>query len=73
MIAKKRKLDPELLSMASTLHDPHAYNTGSYEEHAHKGTELAREILNELRRKLFVLLSTTMMINWPLTAQLMKL
>ena len=25
MIAKKRKLDPELLSMASTLHDPHAY------------------------------------------------
>ena len=49
MIAKKRKLDPELLSMAAMLHDLHAYKTGSYEDHAHKGAELAREILKELK------------------------
>ena len=48
MIAKKRGLDPELLSMAAMLHDLHAYKTGAYEDHAHKGAELAREILNRL-------------------------
>ena len=47
MIAKK--LDPELLSMAAMLHDLHAYKSGSYEDHAHKGAELAREILNRLK------------------------
>ena len=40
--------DPELASMAAMLHDMHAYKTGSYEDHAHKGAELAREILTEL-------------------------
>ena len=48
MIARKRHLDWELLSMAAMLHDLHAYKTGSYEDHAHKGAELARKILNEL-------------------------
>ncbi len=48
MIAKKRDLDPELLSMAAMLHDMHAYISGSYEDHAHKGAELAKEILNSL-------------------------
>ncbi len=48
MIAKKRGEDPELASMAAMLHDMHAYKTGSYEDHAHKGAELAREILTEL-------------------------
>ena len=49
MIAKKRGLDPELLSMAAMLHDLQAYKSGSYEDHAHKGAELAREILNRLK------------------------
>lgn len=48
MIAKKRGEDPELASMAAMLHDMHAYKTGSYEDHAHKGAELARAILGEL-------------------------
>ncbi|MBR1438048.1 MAG: HD domain-containing protein, partial [Synergistaceae bacterium] len=48
LIARKRHLDWELLSMAAMLHDLHAYKTGSYEDHAHKGAELAREILNKL-------------------------
>lgn len=48
MIAKKRGLDPEIASMAAMLHDLHAYKTGSYDDHAHKGAELAREILEEL-------------------------
>ena len=49
MIAKKRGLDPELISMAAMLHDLYAYRSGSYEDHAHKGAELAREILDRLK------------------------
>ena len=49
MIAKKRGLDPEIASMVAMLHDLHAYKTGSYDDHAHKGAELAREILGELK------------------------
>ena len=48
MIAKKRGLDPELAAMAAMLHDLHAYKTGSYDDHAHKGADLARQILGEL-------------------------
>ena len=48
MIAKKRGLDPEIASMAAMLHDLHAYKSGSYDDHAHKGADLAREILGEL-------------------------
>ena len=48
IIAKKRNLEPELLSMAAMLHDLYAYQSGSYENHAHKGAELAREILRNL-------------------------
>ena len=48
MIAKKRGLDPETASMAAMLHDLHAYKTGSYDDHAHKGAELARVILGQL-------------------------
>ncbi len=49
MIAKKRGLDPEIVAMAAMLHDLHAYRTGSYDDHAHKGADLAREILEELK------------------------
>ena len=48
MLAKKRGFDPEIAAMAGVLHDLHAYKTGSYDEHEHKGAELAREILEEL-------------------------
>lgn len=48
MIAKKRGLDPQTASMAAMLHDLYAYQSGSYEDHAHKGAVLAREILNTL-------------------------
>ena len=49
MIAKKRGLDPELAAMAAMLHDLHAYKTGSYDDHAHKGAALAGKILGELK------------------------
>lgn len=49
MIAKKRGMDPELSAMAAMLHDLYAYESGSYEDHAHKGAELARKILGELK------------------------
>ena len=48
MISKKRGLNPEIASIAAMLHDLHAYKTGSYDDHAHKGAELAREILEKL-------------------------
>ena len=48
MIAKKRGLDPEIASMAAMLHDLHAYKTGSYDDHAHLGADLARSILEGL-------------------------
>ncbi len=48
LIAEKRDLDSELLCMAAMLHDLHAYRSGSYDDHAHLGAELAREILGKL-------------------------
>ena len=48
MIANKRGLDPELAAMAAMMHDLAAYKSGSYDDHAHRGAELAREILAEL-------------------------
>ena len=50
IIAKKRGLDPELVSMATMLHDMAAYLSGSYDDHAHKGAVLAKEILGELNQ-----------------------
>lgn len=48
MIAKKRGMDPEIAAMAAMLHDLHAYRSGSYDDHAHKGAALARDILGRL-------------------------
>ncbi len=48
MIAKKRGLDPELAAMAAMLHDLYAYESASYDDHAHKGAELARKVLGKL-------------------------
>ncbi len=48
ILAKKRDMDPEIAAMAGMLHDLHAYKTGSYDDHAHKGADLAREILGKL-------------------------
>lgn len=48
LIAKKRGMDEELAAMAAMLHDLHAYLSGSYEDHAHLGADLARSILNGL-------------------------
>lgn len=48
MIAEKRNENTELACMSAMLHDMYAYESGSYEDHAHKGAQLAREILNNL-------------------------
>ena len=48
MIAKKRGMDPEIASMAAMLHDLYAYKSGSYDDHAHKGADYARKLLEEL-------------------------
>ena len=48
ILAKKRGLDAELAAMAGMLHDLHAYKSGSYDDHAHLGAELAKEVLEKL-------------------------
>ena len=48
ILAKKRGEDPELAAMAGLLHDMYAYKNGTYEDHAHRGADYAREILQEL-------------------------
>ena len=72
IIAQKRGLDAELLSMAAMLHDLHAYKTGSYDDHAHKGAELAREILGELglTNELFTITMTSWSWIVPWTRRL---
>ena len=65
ILAKKRGLDPELAAMAAMLHDMHAYKTGSYDDHAHKGADLAREILTELAwdgKRVFRVLSSPVIV-----------
>lgn len=47
LIAKKRGLDPEPAAIAAMLHDLYAYVSGTYDDHAHKGATLAREILEQ--------------------------
>ena len=48
MIAKKRGENPELAAMAGLLHDLYAYKSGSYDDHAHKGADYAKDVLTEL-------------------------
>ena len=48
MIAKKRGEDAELAAMAGLLHDLYAYKSGSYDDHAHRGAEYARKLLDKL-------------------------
>ena len=49
MISEKRGQNTELACMAAMLHDMYAYTAGSYEDHAHKGADLARTILGKLK------------------------
>ena len=49
IIAKKRGQNPELAAIAGLLHDLYAYNSGSYDDHAHRGADYAKEILDEMK------------------------
>lgn len=48
LLAEKRGLDSELAAMAGLLHDMAAYLSGSYDDHAHRGADYARSLLEEL-------------------------
>ncbi len=48
LLAQKRGENTELAGIAGLLHDLYAYESGSYEDHAHKGADLARDILGKL-------------------------
>ena len=48
MIAQKRKENVELAVVSGMLHDIYSYKTMDHRDHAHKGSVMAKEILNEL-------------------------
>lgn len=48
MIAMKRKENGELAAIAGMLHDIYSYSAMDTKDHAHKGSVMAREILNSL-------------------------
>ena len=48
LLAQKRGVNAELAGIAGLLHDLFAYESGSYEDHAHKGADLAREVLGKM-------------------------
>ena len=48
LLAEKRGLDSELAAMAGLLHDMAAYCSGSYDDHAHRGADYAKEVLNAM-------------------------
>ena len=48
MLAKKRGQSPELAAMAGLLHDLYAYKSGSYDDHARRGAEYARKLLEKM-------------------------
>ena len=48
LLAQKRGENAELAGIAGLMHDLYAYESGSYDDHAHKGADLAREILGKL-------------------------
>ncbi len=48
LLAKKRNENAELAAMAGLLHDMYAYTAGTYDDHAHKGAEYARNLLEKM-------------------------
>lgn len=48
LLAEKRGLDSELAAMADLLHDMAAYRSGSYDDHAHRGADYARDVLRAM-------------------------
>lgn len=48
LLAEKRGLDSELAAMAGLLHDMAAYRSGSYDDHAHRGADYAKEVLHAM-------------------------
>lgn len=48
LLAEKRGLDSELAAMAGLLHDMAAYRSGSYDDHAHRGADYARDVLRAM-------------------------
>lgn len=48
LLALKRKENVELATIAGMLHDIYSYVKMNSQDHAHKGTEMARDILDSL-------------------------
>lgn len=49
LLALKREVDVELATIAGMLHDIYSYANMNPLDHAHKGSEMAREILDSLQ------------------------
>ena len=48
VLARRRGENAELATMAGLMHDLYAYKSGSYDDHAHLGSEYARKLLEKL-------------------------
>lgn len=48
ILAQKRKLDVDIASIASMMHDIYVIVNGTYKDHATSGGQLAEKILNEI-------------------------
>ena len=48
MLAMRRGENPELAAISGLLHDLHAYQSGSYDNHAELGARMAEQILAEM-------------------------
>ena len=51
ILAKKRGENAELATMAGLLHDLWAYKSGSYDDHAHLGSDYSRKVLEKMCKK----------------------
>jgi len=49
ILAQKRGLDTELAEIVCVLHDIYAIEVGKYEDHARKGAEIAKKILEDTK------------------------
>lgn len=50
ILALKRSLSIELAEIICVLHDIYVIDTGNYENHAHEGAKIAREILEKMNK-----------------------
>ena len=49
ILARRRNLPIDICTIGALIHDIYVIKTGKYKNHAHAGSEMINEILNEIR------------------------